>query len=227
MNDPRFNRELFRGYWDYYRKYYGAEYRTGQGLDEITDTIARYSRDGTWVDLGGGTSSIIWLPAFRHIEQVFVLDKYREAFYVQETVRKEAPSGCYQHVLNRYGKLYDAVCEIPITFILADLLGEIDATLKCDNVTQFGLLGLCTSKTQYYKQLDRLTSFMNSGAIFIGANWVLSKGYQSERQLDNTYIKAGLIEDWARSRGRKLLEEKLIHIQNDKNYDAVLIYAFS
>lgn len=226
MLDPQFNKKLIGDYFNYYRKYYGSEYRNGQGLDEITDIIAQYSKPGTWIDLGGGTSSVIWLPAFKCIEKAYTMDKFKEAFYVQEAIRKGPPSGCYQHILERYGKSHDELSRIPITFIQADLLKDVKAPLQCDNVTQFGLLGLCPSKKNYFHQLDQFTSFMNAGAIFIGANWVLSKKYSAERQLDNTYIKEGLIREWAEIAGRTLLAEKTIQIQNDENYDLVLVYAF-
>lgn len=224
----RFNldRKLINEYLNYYRKYYGDEYRYGQGLDEITDIISQYSKQGTWIDLGGGTSSVIWLPAFNNIKKVYTVDKFEEAFYVQEMVRKETPSGCYQHILDRYGKSYENLSRIPIEFMQADLLENINIQLSCDNVTQFGLLGLCSSKEQYFCQLDQFVAFMNPGAVFIGANWVFSKKYRLERGLDNTYIKIGLIKDWTETRGRTLLEEKMIQIQNDKNYDSVLVYAF-
>lgn len=206
--------------------YYGDEYRYGQGLDEITDIIYHYSKQGTWIDLGGGTSSIIWLPAFSNIKKVYTADKFEEAFYVQKMVRKETPSGCYQHILDRYGKSYENLSRISIEFKQADLLENINIKLSCDNVTQFGLLGLCSSKDQYFRQLDQFTTLMNFRAVFIGANWVLSKKYRVERHLDNTYIEVGLIKEWAETRGRILLEETMIQIQNDKNYDSVLVYVF-
>lgn len=226
MSSSNLDGKLINEYLNYYRKYYGGEYRHGQGLDEITDIISHYSRQGTWIDLGGGTSSIIWLPAFNHIKKVFTVDKFEEAFYIQEMVRKEAPSECYQHVLDRYGKSYKSLNRIPITFIKADLLEYFNIPLKCDNVTQFGLLGLCSSKEQYFRQLDQFISLMNPGAVFIGANWILSKKYSLERHLDNTYINVGLIKEWTETRGRILLEETMIKIQNDINYDSVLVYVF-
>lgn len=226
MSCSNLNSNLINEYLNYYRKYYGAEYRHGQGLDEITDIISRYSKQGTWIDLGGGTSSIIWLPAFNHIEKVFSVDRFKEAFQVQLMVRKETPSGCYQHILDRYGKSHEDLARIPITFIQTDLLKSIKISLRCDNVTQFGLLGLCPSKKHYFRQLDQFISLMKPEAVFIGANWVLSEKYGLERHLDNTYIKAGLIKEWAETRGRTVLEEKMIQIQKDENYDAVLAYAF-
>lgn len=226
MNRLNLDSRLINEYLNYYRKYYGAEYRYGQGLDEITDIIFRYSKQGTWIDLGGGTSSVIWLPAFNNIKKVYTVDKFEEAFYVQEIVRKETPSGCYRHILDRYGKSYESLSRIPIKFMQADLLGTVNIRLNCDNVTQFGLLGLCSDRDQYFCQLDKFTSFMNPGAIFIGANWVFSEKYRIERCLDNTYIKVGLIKEWAETRGRILLEETMIQIQNDINYDSVLIYVF-
>lgn len=226
MNPLNLNKNRIDEYLWYYRQYYGSEFKAGQGLDEITDIISFYSKPGTWADLGGGTSSMIWLPAFNQIYKAYCIDKYPEAFFVQETVRKESPSGCYRHILERYNKSQRILNNIPIEYIQSDLLCKIDINLLCDNVTQFGLLGLCNSKEHYYSQLEQLCSLMNRDAVFIGANWVLSKAYGTIRNLDNTYITLGLIKEWTETHGRTLLEEREIQIHNEENYDSVLVYAF-
>lgn len=223
---PVASKELFDEYISYYRMYYGNDYHEDQGLNEITDTIAQYSKPGTWVDLGGGTSTFIWLPAFPQISKAYSVDKYSESFLVQNMVRKEEPSKCYEHILRRYNRSAKEMLEMPIDFIQCDLLGSFEADLRADNVSQFGLLGLCKSREHYYTQLDRLASFMNESAVFIGANWLLSDRYSQLRHLDNSYIKKGMIREWAASRGREVLTETLIKIKNDPNYTSVLIYAF-
>ena len=79
MNPLNLNKNRIDEYLWYYRQYYGSEFKAGQGLDEITDIISFYSKPGTWADLGGGTSSMIWLPAFNQIYKAYCIDKYPEA----------------------------------------------------------------------------------------------------------------------------------------------------
>ena len=221
-----YNLRLVNEYLEYYRNSYGSDFRPNQGLDEITDLIQTYSVDGSWIDLGGGTSTNIWLPAFHNISEITVVDLHKEAFYVQNLVKKEPPSGCYQHVLNRYHKSSKELNAIPIKFIEDNLLENVVISARYNNVTQFGLLGLCKSVGHYYRQLDQLSQYVESGGVFMGANWVLSDYFQKEREIYNSYLKDCIIQRWTISRGKSLLYERLIPIENDPNYDFVLIYAF-
>jgi len=173
QNWKNLDSQKIQEYMSYYNSYYGADFQPGQGLDEITDMISRYSLHGTWVDLGGGTSTFIWLPAFEKITEAHSIDKYAESSYVHEYVRRLSPSGCYSHILNRYGRSICEMKRIPITYSQLDLLSDFAADEKYDNVSQFGLLGLCRSKQEYIKRLGMLSRFMGNRSIFFGSNWEL------------------------------------------------------
>ena len=220
------NRETIEEYMTYFMKYYGADFCPNQGLDEITDMINRYSLPGTWIDLGGGTSTFVWLPAFRNVSQVFSVDKYAESAYVQAQVRFMKPSGCYLHILERYDKTIDEMNQIHISFSQIDLLRDFAPDIKCNNVSQFGLLGLCKTKSDYLSCLNKLITFMDSESVFLGANWIFSDEYAKKCGFENSYIDIPLIEEYARHNKKNLLYVERVSIENDPCYIAVLIYAF-
>ena len=220
------NRKI-REYIAYFESYYGADFRPGQGLNEITDMISRYSVPGTWIDLGGGTSTFIWLPAFREITGVRSVDKYAESAYVQNQVRSRKPSGCYRHVLNRYNKSFYEMNKIHITYSQMDLFNDFTANAKYNNVSQFGLLGLCRTKNEYLERLKNVSEFMNLGSVFFGANWVFSTAYAEKRGFENSYLNKILIEEYTLNNKKALLYSEWIEIIDDPCYDAVLIYTFT
>lgn len=213
-------------FMNYYKKYYGSEYRSGQGLDEITDMINKYSLPGSWIDLGGGTSSFIWLPAFNKVTDVYSVDKFWESAYVQDKMRMEEPSGCCLHILNRYKKTVKEMERISITYLQKDLFGELIPELKGRNVSQFGLLGLCRTKDEYLSQLDKITSFMNEDSVFFGANWKFSGDYAKKQGFSNDYLNKNIIEKYMNFKKRELLYCEEVSIKNDPCYVSVLIYTF-
>lgn len=220
------NYKIIEEYMAYFKKYYGAEFRPNQGLDEITDMIDRYSVAGTWIDLGGGTSTFIWLPAFNNISRVYSFDKYAESAYVQAQVRFMKPSDCYHHILDRYNKTIDEMNKIHISYSQVDLFKDFPYEIKSDNVSQFGLLGLCKTKRDYLDHLKKLTAFMNTESVFLGANWIFSNEYAKRCGFENSYIDVPLIEEYVRHDKKELLYVEKISIENDPCYIAVLIYAF-
>jgi hypothetical protein len=221
------NSKKIQEYMSYFENYYGSDFRPGQGLDEITDMISHYSISGTWIDLGGGTSTFIWLPAFKELVEVHSVDKNIESAYVQNLNRSTNLSGCYNHIVNRYGKNVDELNKIQINYSQMDLFGEFIVDKKYSNVSQFGLLGLCQTKYEYLRHLDKLVKFMDFESVFMGANWVFSSIYSKKRGFDNSYLNTKLIEEYALQNKRALLYSRLISILDDPYYNAVLIYAFS
>lgn len=220
------NKRRLQEFYEYFNMYYGAKFRPNQGLDELTDMICKFSVEGSWVDLGGGTSTFLWLPAFKRITKVLSIDKYKEAFIVQEENRFMLPRGCYLHSLERYNKVNDDLQSIEISFMQADLFSDFHACRRYDNVSQFGLLGLCGSADEYVYHLERMTQFMHCDSVFLGANWIFSGRYAESRGFSNSYLSTMLIEKYATITGKALLFVDDIEIVDDPNYTNVILYAF-
>lgn len=218
--------EKVKEFLNYYEKYYGAEFHENQGLNEITDMINSYSIQGSWIDLGGGVSTFIWLPAFKNLKKVYSIDKYIEASYAQEIIRKGSLSGCFIHILKRYKKKLRDINTINISYMQKDLFKPFNVEYKAENVSQFGLLGLCKTESQYIKNLDELVEFLSNDGVFLGANWKFSNEYAKIQGFNNNYLTTEMIKKYVNMRKRKLLYCEDIRIYNDPNYVSVLIYAF-
>ena len=226
LHSTNYSEKKLQEYTLYFKCNYGADFRPGQGLDELTDMIFLCSKNGTWVDLGGGTSTFIWLPAFKEITNACSVDKYAESFLVQEHNRIMRPSGCYRHILDRYQKSNDDMQKIQITFSRIDLFKDFTADKRYDNVSQFGLLGLCKNEGEYIYQLEKMTEFMCSDAVFLGANWIFSSLYEKKCGFSNSYLDVALIEKYALNSGKELLCAKKVSIADDPYYTDVILYAF-
>lgn len=226
LHSTNYSEKKLQEYASYFDCNYGADFRPNQGLDELTDMISLYSKSGTWVDLGGGTSTFIWLPAFKEITNVCSVDKYAESFLIQERNRIMRPSGCYRHILDRYQKSSDDMRKMQITFSEMDLFKNFTADNRYDNVSQFGLLGLCKNEGEYIYQLEKMTEFMRNDAVFLGANWIFSSLYEEKCGFSNSYLDSALIEKYALTSGKALLYAKKVSIADDPYYTDVILYAF-
>lgn len=226
LHTANYNKKKLQEYTSYFNCNYGADFRPNQGLDELTDMISLYSKNGTWVDLGGGTSTFIWLPAFKEITKVHSVDKYAESYLVQERNRIMRPSGCYQHILDRYQKSNDDMQRIQITFSQIDLFKDFTVDKRYNNVSQFGLLGLCKNEIEYIYQLEKMTEFMCNDSVFLGANWIFSNLYEEKCGFSNSYLDVAFIEKYALNSRKVLLYAKKVSITNDPYYTDVVLYAF-
>ena len=96
---------------------------------------------------------------------------------------------------------------------------------KANNVSQFGLLGLCKNKENYFKNFKRLFASLKEEGIFLGANWIFSESYAKRQKFKNDYLNESMIEEFATSLNSECLYVKKVKIKDDSNYDYVLIYA--
>lgn len=211
---------------EYFNNYYGSPFRKEQGTEEILDVINKYSKDGTLIDFGSGSNIYFWLTAFKNIQNVMCVDISKEAFYINEQIRKKElyPQSC-EYALNKYNKDFDDVLKTNVNYLIYDILKfSVGMTLKFDNVTQFGLLGLCKNEKEYTSNLKKLYSLVNKDGVLIGANWCFSGSYSDKMSFNNKYLSEQLINSFAKVNNCTVLFNKLIPIKNDRNYKSVLVY---
>lgn len=221
------NSKIFFDSLKYYVDYYGSEYKENQGLKEILETIKLHSKSGSWIDLGGGANTALWRMAFSELDKIHSVDLYRENFLLSELIiHYFEESECY--------KIVKSICNaneiknLHITYEQKDLLGDkIDICEKYDNVTQFGLLGLLRNPEDFCSKSKEIISIGSNGSIYIGANWIFSKSYAEKKGFSNSFINKQLIEKIASETQSTILDIKDVKIQNDKNYDKVMVYAFA
>ncbi len=222
LNEKEYQMQL-----KYFNDYYGAEFRFGQGTEELLDMINKYSIDGDLIDFGSGSNIYFWLIAFNDITKVKCVDISKEAFYINEQIKnKEIIGKSFDYPMDKYDKSLDEVLKIKVDYYIKDMLnGDSIFTKKANNVSQFGLLGLCKTKDKYFKNFKRLFSSLKENGVFLGANWIFSESYGINKKFKNDYLDEIMIEELATSLNSECLYVKKVKIKDDPNYDYVLIYA--
>lgn len=222
LNDKKYKEQL-----KYFNSYYGDKFRKNQGTEEILDMIHKYSVDGDLIDFGSGSNIYFWLLAFNDIKKVHCVDLYKEAFYINNQVKnKELIGKSYEYPMNKYHKKLDDVTKIDIRYYLKDMLsGQERFSKTADNVSQFGLLGLCRTKKEYCRNFKKLFVSLKEGGVFLGANWIFSESYAKNKKFTNNYLSESMIEEMSNALNSECLFVKKVKIWNDQNYDYVLMYA--
>ena len=89
MDFSKIDKEEYKKQLKYFYDYYGASFREGQGTEQILELINKYACNGTLIDFGSGSNIYFWLLAFNNIEEVFCVDISKEAFFLNEQIRKK------------------------------------------------------------------------------------------------------------------------------------------
>lgn len=227
MNFDKIDKEEYKKQLKYFNDYYGSPFREGQGTEEILELINKYACDGTLIDFGSGSNIYFWLLAFENIEKVLCVDISKEAFFLNEQIRRKElyPNSC-EYVIKKYDKNYDDTLKIRVDYLICDVLhSSINNNIKYNNVSQFGLLGLCKSEKEYISNLKKLYNLLEKDGTLLGANWCFSESYSKMMGFNNNYLSEKMIQDFSKKQNCKILVVKKVPIANDQNYDYVLIYA--
>lgn len=227
MNFDKIDKEEYKKQLKYFNDYYGSPFREGQGTEEILELINKYACNGTLIDFGSGSNIYFWLLAFKNIEKVLCVDISKEAFFLNEQIRRKElyPNSC-EYVIKKYDKNFDDTLKIRVDYLICDVLhSSINNTIKYNNVSQFGLLGLCRSEKEYISNLKKLYNLLEKDGTLLGANWCFSESYSKMMGFNNNYLSEKIIQDFSKKQNCKILVVKKVPIANDQNYDSVLIYA--
>lgn len=227
MNFDKIDKEEYKKQLKYFNDYYGSPFRKGQGTEEILELINKYACNGTLIDFGSGSNIYFWLLAFKNIEKVLCVDISKEAFFLNEQIRRKElyPNSC-EYVIKKYDKNFDDTLKIRVDYLVCDVLhSSINNTIKYNNVSQFGLLGLCRSEKEYISNLKKLYNLLEKDGTLLGANWCFSQSYSKKMGFNNNYLSEKMIQDFSEKQNCKILIVKKVPIANDSNYDSVLIYA--
>lgn len=211
----------------YFNEYYGSKFKEGQATEEILEMIHTYSKNGTLADFGSGSNIYFWLLAFKNISSVTCIDNSPEALLISEEIRKgNLILKAGEFPAKKYKTSIENVVKIPVEQKVLDVFSD-DLNLfgKFDNVSQFGLLGLCKTKEEYINNLNKLLLLLKNDGVFLGANWIFSDVYIKRKRFSNNYLTEDLIIKNCKYSGYKFLYVKKIPIKNDVNYDYVLLYA--
>ena len=222
INDKEYEKQL-----KYFNDYYGAEFKFNQGTEQILDMINKYSIPGKLIDFGSGSNIYFWLSAYNNVSGVKCVDISKEAFFINEKIRlKELKAKSFEYPLKKYKKTLDEIININIEYYLKDVFNSKEMfPYTANNVAQFGLLGLSKTEKQYFKNFEILFKSLQEGGIFLGANWIFSDSYSRIKGFKNNYMSREMILKMADLNNAKCLYVNLVKIENDINYNYVLIYA--
>lgn len=220
------NSNAYKEQLEYFSKNYGAEYRTEQGTEQILDMISLFSKPGSLIDFGSGSNIYFWLLAMSGIKDVTCVDISQEAFYINEQIRNKIlyPKS-FNVVSEKYDVNIDEILRIKPRYVIKDIFKEFLSIEKLyNNVCQFGLLGLSENKNEYKRRFFTLWKYLKPDGVFMGANWIFSDLYSEKKGFSNKYLNCEIINEIANECNGVLLENRLIAIKNDVNYNNVLIY---
>ena len=226
MKFDKIDKEEYKKQLKYFNDYYGSPFREGQGTEEILELINKYACNGTLIDFGSGSNIYFWLLAFKNIEKVLCVDISKEAFFINEQIRRKVlyPNSC-DYVIKKYDKNFDDILKIHVDYLICDVLhSSINNASKYNNVSQFGLLGLCRSEKEYISNLKKIYNLLEKDGTLLGANWCFSESYSKRMGFNNNYLSEKMIQDFSKKQNCKISVVKKVPIANDINYDYVLIY---
>ena len=226
MKFDKIDKEEYKKQLKYFNDYYGSPFREGQGTEEILELINKYACNGTLIDFGSGSNIYFWLLAFNNIEKVLCVDISKEAFFINEQIRRKVlyPNSC-DYVIKKYDKNFDDILKIHVDYLICDVLhSSINNASKYNNVSQFGLLGLCRSEKEYISNLKKIYNLLEKDGTLLGANWCFSESYSKRMGFNNNYLSEKMIQDFRKKQNCKISVVKKVPIANDINYDYVLIY---
>lgn len=209
---------------EYFCNYYGTDFIKGLGTEEIFDCFNKYFIKSRWLDLGGGSSSLLWWLAQKYNNTIDIVDISEESFILTKILQKSNyDKGCYKYVRSHF---YDKdLKSSKIKFIKQDLLTtNFSFKKRYKNISQIGLLGLCKDKIQFNNILLQICNMLKKNGVLISANWIFNKTYAIKKSIDNTYINQQLINDFVKRNKLTLKYCKYIKFSNDENYKGVLIY---
>ncbi len=222
----KFNKSNYLECKNYLENSYKQNFKKNQGIDEILSVIYKFSDGNSWIDLGSGGNSFLWnIPM--HTKDMYFCDQYNEVKYVIDELKGEKfNQGCFEYAFNNYSrKTVDELYNQEYTFIVRDLLNnQIFFEKKFDFITQFGLLGLCKNKNEFIIKSNEIINIMNQQGIYIGANWLYSAKRIKEQGHNNLYLNEKLIKYVAETNKINVKYLKLINIQNDEQFDSVILY---
>ena len=226
--------ERLRDFRQYAQRHFNDGFRLGQGTEVILDFILKYQRQGDWVDLGCGPTTLFWSIPLDGITSITCVDESLEAIKVlDEIVRENGWPTCYSEALKMVGKAEDDLWSMASKihnlwiFDALDPWPEVLCRVRFDLITQFGLFGLSATEEEYVRCISYVLPHMNDGACVIGANWRSRELSDNSSNARSRYLRSGLASDAASSLGLRLLDERWVDISNDPEFDGVLVWALS
>lgn len=232
FSDVRLNPENLEYFETYRRLYYNDRFIPGQGTEAILDQLSRLGTHGRWLDLGAGTTTLLWSIPLMEIHSIDCCDLVVEALAVLARFgASEDVPPCYADVLHAHGRTPEhlhAMRRKLRRFLVFDGLSawpEELASDRFDLITAFGVLSTAPDPEAYSTALEAAAAHLAPGGRAIGADWLRSVAFAESDEHDNSYLGRAQVLTAARRAGLRPLECSRQPIVDDPHYDAVLCWA--
>ncbi len=218
-------------YTQYFNEYYYDAFRPNQGTEVVLDILKRDGKSGKWLDLGAGPATLFWSLMLRDINELHCNELYIEGLKVLDDFLKgDSVPQCYKDVMNMYGIDSQHLVNmrtLPRKYYIFDALTEwpSDLSHNYDLITGFGVFGLTTNPEDYIRCFEYMRDFLKDDGHAIGANWIRSQSFIDKGNTDNRFMNMDLIKRAAERYDYQILHLSEERIENDENYDKVLVWS--
>lgn len=215
----------------YFERYFNQAFVPGWGTEDILDRLAEVPRAGCWLDLGAGTTSLLWSIPLNDLAKATCVDLVPEALAVLDEVvtGREAPL-CYRDVMAMYGRGkadLDRRRQAFGEYLLFDALQPWPEAVRArtfDLMTAIGLFGIAGDPESYAACFQHLRPSLAPGGEVVGADWRRSADFVRREGLDNRYVSPDLTRRAAEAADLTPLSCELVEIEGDPLYDAVVVW---
>ncbi|MBL6440127.1 adenosylmethionine decarboxylase [Streptococcus suis] len=212
----------------YLENSYKKDFIENQGTEFILKMINQYGISGKWLDLGSGACSIFWKIGNKNSNNILAVDVDPELQnIIRELFRDKFSGGCFKYFMEKYDISTEMLYETNIEYNVYNVLeNNLSKYRGFDMVSQFGLLGLCKKAEDFISKTEDILKTLRDGGVYLAANWIFSNSYSKKKGFSNDYITLDFLKNYAFKNMLRILEMKEIFIENDPDYDKVIIYSF-
>jgi hypothetical protein len=220
----------------YFRKYLDEYFQGpcifGGGTEDILENIYRAGEVGRWLDLGAGTSSLLWSIPMRGIASVACCDLVPEALAVlDDFVKGDEIPRCYADVMEMYGvseRDLRAKRGLFGRYLVFDTFQPWPAALggeTFDFMTAVGNFGLSPTADGYKACFTKLSAHLAPAGTVVGADWTRSRAFIEEEGHDNSYVCPDLTREAAARAGFAVNFCEARTIKDDPLYDSIVVWS--
>jgi hypothetical protein len=215
---------------EYLRRYFNHSFVYGQGTEDILVLLKNNQKNGDWLDVGAGTSTLFWSLALGGAASVTCGDIVPEALKVLDEFRHAGGiPPCYIEAAAMMGadptKL--RARSLPCRYVVFDAHRAWPGHLlgKYQMITALGCFGTARGPAAYTTALAAARSFLKPEGVLMGCDWSRSLAFVASEGLDNRYMTRDFLTRAAHDAGFEVVQVEQYPIMGDPLYDHVVGYA--
>jgi hypothetical protein len=196
--------------------------------------LVEHGSNGDWLDLGCGPTTVLWALVLDSARETAVNDVEPEAVEVlREFAASDDVPPFYRDVMTLYDRAPDDLTRARAAVLGAeelifDAVGawppELDER-SFDRITAIGTFGLAAGPAEYVAAFGHLAGHLRRGGVGLGANWRRRADFAARAGRGNRWLTGELPGKAAHEAGLRLLHREWIDLEEDPDYDGVVLWA--